>query len=68
MANLGADPHLVAHLKRRAGIDIDASTEPMTDPTTRRRVLADRSASWYRTQTTLEGLVEKSPMVQVHFG
>jgi deazaflavin-dependent oxidoreductase (nitroreductase family) len=65
LANLHADPRLVVHLKRRAGIDIDAIAAPVTDPVTRRRVLAHLSATWYRTQTPIEELVTTAPMVEV---
>jgi hypothetical protein len=34
VANLRADPHLVVHLKRRAGLDVDARAVPVTDPVT----------------------------------
>jgi deazaflavin-dependent oxidoreductase (nitroreductase family) len=66
LANLRADPHLVLHLKRRAGVDIDATAVPVTDAMTRRRVLEHLSARWYRSQTSIEELVELAPMVEVH--
>ena len=68
MANLRADPHLVVHLKRRAGVDIEATATRVTDPATRRRVIEHLAATWYRTQTPIDELVEKAPMVEVHFG
>ena len=39
LANLHAERHLVVHLKRRAGVDLDATAAPVSDPATRRRVL-----------------------------
>jgi deazaflavin-dependent oxidoreductase (nitroreductase family) len=68
LANLRADPRLVVHLKRRAGIDLDATAVPVTDPATRRLVLEHLSARWYRSQTGVEELVETAPMVEVHVG
>jgi deazaflavin-dependent oxidoreductase (nitroreductase family) len=67
LANLRADPHLVVHLKRRARIDVAATAVPVTDPVTRRRVLDHLSASWYRTQTPIDDLVDVAPMVEVQF-
>jgi deazaflavin-dependent oxidoreductase (nitroreductase family) len=65
LANLRADPHLLVHLKRRAGIDLDAVAEPVTDPATRRQVLEHLTATWYRSQTPIDALVETAPMVEV---
>ena len=53
------------HLKRHAGIDLPATAEPVADTETRRRVLEHLSANWYRTQTSLDDLVETAPMVEV---
>jgi deazaflavin-dependent oxidoreductase (nitroreductase family) len=66
LANLLADPRLVVHLKRRAGLDLDATATPVTDPATRRTVLEHLSATWYRSQTPIDELVETAPMVEVH--
>ncbi len=66
LANLHADPHVVVHLERRAGLDLDATAAPVSDPATRRRVLEHLSASWYRTQTPIDELVATAPMVEVH--
>jgi hypothetical protein len=66
LANLRADPRLILHLKRRARIDLDATAAPVTDPVLRRRVLRHLSATWYRTQTPIDELVETAPMVEVH--
>ena len=68
LANLRANPRLVVHLKRKAGIDIDATAALVTDPDTRRRVLEHLSATWYRTQTPIDALVDSAPMVEVHVG
>ena len=66
LANLRADPRLVVHLKRKAGIDVDGTATLVTDPVTRRRVLEHLSATWYRTQTPIDALVDSAPMVEVH--
>jgi deazaflavin-dependent oxidoreductase (nitroreductase family) len=68
LANLHADPRLVVHLTRRAGIDIDATAAPVTDPATRRPVLEHLSATWYRAQTSIDELVDTAPMVEVRVG
>jgi deazaflavin-dependent oxidoreductase (nitroreductase family) len=65
LANLRADPRLVVHLKRRTGIDVDATAVPVDDPATRRDVIEHLSASWYRGQTPVDELVETAPMVEV---
>ena len=66
IANLRAHPRLVVHLKRRAGVDIEATATLVTDPVTRRRVLEHLSATWYRSQTPIEALVESAPMIEIH--
>ena len=65
LANLRADPRLVVHLKRRAGIDLEATATEVTDPATRRQVLEHLTATWYRTQTSLDELEASAPMVEV---
>jgi deazaflavin-dependent oxidoreductase (nitroreductase family) len=67
LANLGADPNLIVHLKRRAHVDLHARAELVTDSETRRRVLDHLSARWYRSQSALEQLVATAPMVEVTF-
>lgn len=66
IANLRADARLIVHLQRRAAVDVDATAAPVEDRTTRRRVLEHLSATWFRTQTPIEDLVETAPMVEVH--
>src|SRR3954463_9776152 len=68
LANLLADPHLIVHLKRRTVTDIEATAARVTDPATRRPVLEHLTATWYRTETAIDDLVETAPMVEVHFG
>src|SRR5262245_66623918 len=61
MANLRADPRLTVHLKRRAGVDLEATAAVVTDEPTRRRVLEHLSARWYRGQTPLDELLDTAP-------
>jgi len=67
VANLAADPSLLVHLKRRAGIDLPATAAPVEDEATRRRVIEHLAANWYRTQSTVEDLVGSAPMVEIRF-
>src|SRR5262245_51785486 len=65
LANVTADPRLVVHLERYGQDDLQARATPVTDPATRRRVLQDAAAEWYRTQASLDVLVDRSPMIEV---
>lgn len=65
LANLRADPRLVVHLKRRAGVDVAATATEVRDPATRRAVIEHLSASWYRGQAPVDELVAGAPMVEV---
>jgi len=65
LANITAEPHLLVHLVRHEQVDLQARARPVTDPATRRRVLEDPAAEWYRTQAPLEVLVDKAPMIEV---
>ena len=65
LANLRADPAIVVHLKRRAGVDVEGQAAEVTDPETRRQVLEHLASRWYRTQTPLDELVATAPMVEV---
>jgi deazaflavin-dependent oxidoreductase (nitroreductase family) len=67
LANLHASPALVVHLKRHARLDLPAHAVPVHDAATRRVVLEHLDASWYRTQESLDVLVETAPMVEVLF-
>src|SRR3954468_9451000 len=67
LANLVADPRLVVHLKRRAGVDLDAVASLVADEETRRRVIEHLSAHWYRGQSSVDELVASAPMVEVVF-
>lgn len=67
MANLGARPGLVVHLKRRARADLPARATVVNDPATRRAVFEHPSAWWYRDQQPLEQLLDDAPMVEITF-
>lgn len=67
LANLRADPSLVVHLKRHAGVDVSARASEVHDEATRREVIEHLNASWYRGQAPIEDLVARAPMVEVTF-
>lgn len=68
LANLQADPALTVHLKRRAMVDLPATAAVVTDEATRRWVLSDAAAGWYRSQEQFDDLVAGAPMVELTFG
>ena len=65
LANLRANPALVLHLKRRAGVDVAARAVEVDDVTTRRMVFEHLVSRWYSTQTPIDDLVATAPMVEV---
>jgi hypothetical protein len=67
LANLIAQPTLVVHLKRRADLDLPARAEVVDDTATRRHLLEQLNARWYRSQSALDELVARAPMVEVIF-
>jgi deazaflavin-dependent oxidoreductase (nitroreductase family) len=67
LANLKTNPRLVVHMKHGMDADLVAWAHVVDDEQTRRRVLSDDAASWYRTQQPLDVLVASSPMVEVRF-
>ncbi len=64
-ANLSADPRLVIHLP--GGVDVAATAAPVSDQQLRRQVFTDEKTWWYRSQTTVDDLVQNSPMVELSF-
>ena len=66
-ANLVANPDFTFHLKESARADLPARAAPVTDPEERRRVMSAPETEWYRGQASMEDLVARSPMVEVHF-
>lgn len=67
LANLRADPALVVHLKGDETGDLPARAFDVTDEPTRRQVLEHLTTSWYRSQSPLDELVARAPMVEVVF-
>jgi deazaflavin-dependent oxidoreductase (nitroreductase family) len=67
LANVIANPDLVVHLKRQTHLDLQARATPVEDDNTRRLVLEQLNARWYRTQAPLDELVATSPMIEVTF-
>ena len=65
LANLRANPALVVHLKRAAGVDVAATTVEVHDDATRRSVFEHLVSRWYSTQTPIDDLVATAPMVEV---
>ena len=66
-ANLVANPGFTFHLKESARADLPARAAPVTDPEERQRVMSAPETEWYRGQASMEDLVARSPMVEVHF-
>jgi len=62
-ANVLKEPELTLHLP--TGIDVSAVARPVTDAGFRRRVFTADKTWWYRDQTTVNDLVENSPMVEL---
>jgi deazaflavin-dependent oxidoreductase (nitroreductase family) len=67
LANLRATPALTVHLKRHAHVDLPATAREVTDEPTRRRVIDDLAAQWYRGQAPVDELVATAPMVEISF-
>ena len=66
-ANLVAHPSFTFHLKESATFDLRARAEPVSNLDERRRVMSAPETEWYRGQATMDDLVARSPMVEVHF-
>ncbi len=65
LANIKTNPRVVVHMKNGMQADLVAWAHVVDDEATRRRVLSDDAASWYRTQHPLDVLVAASPMVEL---
>ena len=65
LANIKTNPRVVVHMKNGMQADLVAWAHVVDDEETRRRVLSDDAASWYRTQHPLDVLVASSPMVEL---
>jgi deazaflavin-dependent oxidoreductase (nitroreductase family) len=66
MANLGADPHLIFHLKHGLSADLAATARIISDESERRRVLEVALVSWKR-EHQLEAFVADAPVIEVLF-
>jgi deazaflavin-dependent oxidoreductase (nitroreductase family) len=68
-ANLLAHDRLVFHLKETVRADLPARAVPVHDEETRRWVFTrpHRWNDWYLSESTLDDLVARSPMVELHF-
>ena len=64
-ANVLENPDLILHLP--TGVDVSAEAEPVRDSVFRRRVFTADKTWWYRDQTSVDDLVENSPMVELTF-
>ena len=64
-ANVKARPEVIVHV---AGFDLPASVRVVDDRSFRHRFFTHPGVSWYRTQSELDALVERAPMVEVIFG
>jgi hypothetical protein len=64
LANINADPSVVIHVN---GEDIPARAVPVDDREFRQRFFTRPVTSWYSTQSQLEHLIERAPMVEILF-
>jgi deazaflavin-dependent oxidoreductase (nitroreductase family) len=65
LANLIADPEISVHVDDDGPVTLAGRAAVVLDDDTRRRVLSDPSAAWYRGQAGLDELVASAPMVEV---
>jgi hypothetical protein len=65
LANLKANSNLLVHLKRHGHVDLVARAAEVDDMATRRDVLEHMNATWYRSQESLDVLIDSAPMVEV---
>lgn len=61
-ANILSDPRVVI---RFAGRELAAQAVPVTDLALRRRFFTDPQVGWYRSQSHLDRLVERAPMIEI---
>ncbi len=67
LANARNDPRVVVHMKNGIVADLVAWAREVTDEPTRRMVLSDDAARWYRTQAPLDTLVAEAPLIELIF-
>jgi deazaflavin-dependent oxidoreductase (nitroreductase family) len=64
-ANVKAHPHLTLHFKNDGDVDVPVKAAIITDPTTRRRVLAEILEESHRDPNLIDLWVARSPLVEL---
>ena len=64
MANIRANPAVIVHVGDH---DVPGRAQLVTDEEFRHRFFTNGQASWYSTQSELERLVTRAPMIEIHF-
>jgi deazaflavin-dependent oxidoreductase (nitroreductase family) len=59
--NIGADPHVVVHLKQSVVADVPATARVVTDPDERRPMIEAAARRWKRTD--VPEMMEHSPLI-----
>jgi deazaflavin-dependent oxidoreductase (nitroreductase family) len=59
--NIGADPHVVVHLKQSAVVDVPATARVVTDPDERRPLIEAAATRWGRTD--VPDMLRHSPLI-----
>ncbi len=59
--NIGADPHVVLHLKRSVVADVPATARVVTDPVERRPLIESAARRWGRTD--VPEMLRHSPLI-----
>ena len=59
--NIGADPHVVVHLKRSVVADVPATARVVTDPVERRPLIESAARRWGRTD--VPAMLRHSPLI-----
>ena len=59
--NIGADPHVVVHLKQSLVADVPASARVVDDPDERRPLIQAAARRWRRTD--IENMLRHSPLI-----
>lgn len=64
MANVRANPHVIVHAR---GHDITGRAAVVTDEDFRLRFFTHGETRWYSTQSELDRLVTRAPMIEIRF-
>ena len=67
MANLKANPHFTFCLKETVQAELPAKAVIISDPDDRKAIMSAPETKYYRENTSLEDLLENSPIVEVFF-